>query len=187
MPDINTLHVAVIATDGVEEDEIVKPIEALKQAGARVKILSLKPGRFQAFQHYDKGITLKADASVEDSHPDDFDALLLPGGALNADALRTDPAVKKFVKAFDDEKKPIAFICHAPWVLVSAGIVKGRTLTCYHTIADDIRNAGGHYVDHEVACDFNWVSSRQPSDIPAFSREMLHTFSQLAQPQPANR
>jgi len=186
MPDINTLQIAVIATDGVEQDEIVKPIEALKQAGAHVKILSLKPGKFQAFQHQDKGITLTADAAVKDSHPDDFDALLLPGGALNADALRTDPAVKKFVKAFDDDKKPIAFICHAPWILISAGLVKGRTLTSYHTIADDIRNAGGHYVDHEVACDFNWISSRQPSDIPAFNREMLNTFSELAR-QPAAR
>jgi protease I len=180
MPDIKNLRIAAIATDGVEEPELVEPVQALRDAGAAVDILSLKAGEFQCFQHQEKGNKVKAGKTVEDADPADYDALLLPGGALNADALRADCHVKAFVQAFDAEKKPIAFICHAPWILVSAGVVKGRTLTCYHTIADDIRNAGGHYVDREVVCDFNWVSSRQPSDIPAFNREMLTTFSELA-------
>lgn len=180
MSDIKNVRIAAIATDGVEEPEIVEPVKALRDAGATVDILSLKAGEIQCFRHHDKGSRVKAVKAVKDSDPADYDALLLPGGALNADALRADNDVKSFVKAFDHEKKPIAFICHAPWILVSAGLVKGRTLTSYHTIADDIHNAGGHYVDREVVCDFNWVSSRQPSDIPAFNREMLTTFAELS-------
>jgi protease I len=180
MADVKDLRVAVIATDGVEQPELEKPVEALRQAGANVEILSLKAGEFQCFNHHDKGVTAKADRAVKDARPDDYDALLLPGGALNADTLRADRDVLRFVRSFDQEKKPMAIICHAPWILVSANLVRGRTLTGYHTIEDDIRNAGGHWVDREVACDFNWVTSRQPSDIPAFNREMLNTFSQLA-------
>jgi protease I len=177
---VKDLRIAAIATDGVEEPEIVEPIKALRDAGATVDILSLKRGEIQCFRHLDKGIKLQAARAVGESSPDDYDALLLPGGALNADALRVDKSVKSFVTAFDSAKKPIAFICHAPWILISACLVKDRTLTSFHTIADDIHNAGGHYVDHEVACDFNWVSSRQPSDLPVFIREMFNTFSQLA-------
>ena len=108
----------------------------------------------------------------------DYDAVLLPGGALNADALRVEKAAQEFVREIDRAKKPIAVICHGPWLLVSAGLVKGRTLTSYHTIQDDIRNAGGKWEDEEVVRDGNWVSSRQPSDIPAFNREMLALFAQ---------
>jgi protease I len=180
MTNVKDLRVAVVATDGVEEPEIVEPVKALRDAGAKVEILSLKAGAIQCFQHHDKGVTLQASKAVKDAKPDDYDALLLPGGALNADALRVDRDVKRFVQSFDKEKKPIAFICHAPWILISACLVKDRTLTSYHTIEDDIRNAGGHYADREVVLDFNWVSSRQPSDIPAFNREMLNTFSEFA-------
>jgi protease I len=180
MADVKNLRVAVIATDGVEEPEIVEPVKALRDAGAKVDILSLAKLEIQCFRHLDKGMKLHAVRSVKESSPDHYDALLLPGGALSADALRVDKSVKSFVAAFDSAKKPIAFICHAPWILISACLVKDRTLTSYHTIADDIHNAGGHYVDHEVACDFNWVSSRQPSDLPVFIREMFTTFSQLA-------
>lgn len=180
MADVKGLRVAVIATDGVEQPELLKPMEALRQAGAKVEILSLKPGEIQCFNHHDKGEKVKADKAVKDARPDDYDALLLPGGALNADTLRADRDVVRFVRSFDEEKKPMAIICHAPWILISAGLVKGRTLTGYHTIEDDVRNAGGHWVDREVACDFNWVTSRQPDDIPAFNREMLNTFSELA-------
>jgi protease I len=180
MADVKDLRVAVIATDGVEQPELEKPVEALRQAGAKVEILSLKPGEFQCFNHHDKSVKAKADKTVKTARPEDYDALLLPGGALNADTLRADHDVLRFVRSFDQEKKPMAIICHAPWILISANLVRGRTLTGYHTIEDDVRNAGGHWVDHEVACDFNWVTSRQPSDIPAFNREMLNTFSQLA-------
>lgn len=180
MADVKRLRVAVIATDGVEQAELEKPVEALRNAGAAVEVLSLKPGEFQCFNHQDKGGKFSADKAVKDARPDEYDALLLPGGALNADTLRADRDVLRFVRSFDEDKKPMAIICHAPWILISAGLVKGRTLTGYHTIEDDVRNAGGHWVDHEVACDFNWVTSRQPSDIPAFNREMLNTFAQLA-------
>ena len=180
MADVKGLRVAVIATDGVEQAELEKPVEALRNAGATVEILSLKPGEFQCFNHHDKGDKMKADKTVKDARPDEYDALVLPGGALSADTLRADRDVLSFAASFDKDKKPMAIICHAPWILISANLVKGRTLTGYHTIEDDVRNAGGHWVDHEVACDFNWVTSRQPSDIPAFNREMLNTFSELA-------
>jgi len=180
MADVRNLRVAAIATDGVEEPELLKPIEALREAGAIVEILSIKPGEIECFNHHDKGAKVNADKLVKDANPDDYDALLLPGGALSADTLRADRNVLRFVQSFDRQKKPMAIICHAPWILISANLVKGRTLTGYHTIEDDVRNAGGHWVDREVACDFNWVTSRQPSDIPAFNREMLNTFSELA-------
>ena len=133
MPDVKDLRIAVIATDAVEEPEIVEPVKALRDAGAKVDTLSLEKGDIQCFRHLDKGIKLQAFRSVKESSPDDYDALLLPGGALSADALRVDKSVKSFVTAFDVAKKPIAFICHAPWILISACLVKDRTLTSYHT------------------------------------------------------
>jgi protease I len=172
--------VAAIATDGVEEAELVEPLKALKDAGAEVDLLSLKPGPIQCFRHQDKGSTQQASKAVKDVKPDDYDALLLPGGALNADTLRADKDVQRFVQSFDKEKKPMAIICHAPWILISSNVVKGRTLTGYHTIEDDVRNAGGHWVDRELACDFNWVTSRQPGDLPAFIPAMLQTFADLS-------
>jgi protease I len=179
MTNLKDLRVACIAGDGVEEAEILEPVKALRHAGASVDIFSPKSGEIQTFSHFDKASKVKAQA-LKSAHPDDYDALLLPGGALNADALRVEPAVKRFVQSFDRDKKPMAFICHAPWILISAGLVKNRTLTGYHTIEDDVRNAGGHWVDHEVACDYNWVSSRQPGDLPVFNREMLNTFAEFS-------
>ncbi|HVZ18157.1 MAG TPA: type 1 glutamine amidotransferase domain-containing protein, partial [Terriglobales bacterium] len=122
------------------------------------------------------------DFTLDQVSPDEFDAVLLPGGALNADFLRVQPKAQEFVRKFDEAGKPMAIICHAPWLLVSAGLVKGRTLTSYHTIQDDIRNAGGNWQDEEVIRDRNWVMSRQPSDIPAFNREMINMFAELRQP-----
>jgi len=180
MRDIKNLRVAAIATDGVEEPELLEPAKALEQAGASVELLSLKAGPVQCFQHHDKGSTVQATKAIEDVSPDDYDALLLPGGALNADALRIDTSVKHFVCAFDEEKKPMAVICHAPWILISAGVAKDRTLTGYKTIEDDIRNAGAHWVDREVCTDFNWVTSRQPGDLPAFIPAMIETFADFA-------
>jgi len=180
MPDVKDLRVAVIATDGVEEAELMEPVEALQEAGAKVDLLSLKIGPVQCFQHQDKGLTVQAVKAVKDARPGDYDALLLPGGALNADTLRADKDVQRFVQSFDKEKKPMAIICHAPWILISANIVKGRTLTGYHTIEDDVRNAGGHWVDRELECDFNWVTSRQPADLPAFIPAMLSSFADFS-------
>ena len=177
MSDLTGLHVAVLATDGFEEAELTAPVQALKDAGAEVTIISLKPGEIQGFRHDIKGVKVKADRTVKDIKADEFDAVQLPGGGLNADAMRMVPEVQSFLRAMQEAGKPIAAICHAPWELISAGLVRGRTLTSYYTIQDDIRNAGGNWVDEEVVEDGNWVTSRQPKDIPAFNRAMLNLFA----------
>jgi protease I len=178
MTDLSGVRVAVLATDGFEESELTEPVKALKEAGARVTVISPKAGEIQGVKHQEKGKKVKVDQTIADSRPEDFDAVELPGGTLNADALRAEPDVQKFLKAIESAGKPIAVICHGSWSLISAGLVRGRTLTSYHTIQDDVRNAGGNWVDKEVVEDRNWVSSRQPADIPAFNRAMLKLFSQ---------
>lgn len=177
---LSNLRVAVIATDGFEESELVEPVRTLKEVGATVEILSNQAGQIQGFRHHDKGNTVMVERSLDEANPQEYDALVLPGGALNADALRVEPSLKSFLRAIQDAGKPIAAICHAPWELISADLVRGRTLTSYYTIQDDIRNAGGNWVDQEVVVDGNWVTSRQPSDLPAFTREMLDLFSRIA-------
>ncbi|MEO7003262.1 MAG: type 1 glutamine amidotransferase domain-containing protein [Ktedonobacterales bacterium] len=177
MTDVKNLRVAVIATNGFEEQELTEPVKALRDAGAEVTIFSDHAGPIQAFKHHDKSITVQADGQIDQANPMEFDALLLPGGALNADTLRINPNVQAFIKAMDSDGKPMAVICHASWELISAGAIKGRTLTSYKTIQDDVRNAGAHWVDREVVVDGNLVTSRQPDDIPAFNREMLALFS----------
>jgi protease I len=168
--------VAVLATDGFEEAELTQPLLALETEGARAEVVAPAAGAIQGFKHTEKGVRVNVDRVLDRASADDYDALLLPGGALNADALRTLPAAQAFVRAFQEAGKPIAFICHAPWLLVSTGLVRGRTLTSYHTIQDDIRNAGGNWVDREVVVDDNWVSSRQPSDLSAFIPAMFELF-----------
>ncbi len=185
MPELDGVRVAILATDGFEESELLEPLRALREAGARVDVVAPHSGQIQGFRHDTKTQTVTVDRTLADARPDDYDALELPGGALNADALRMNPQVQAFVRAFQQAGKPMAVICHAPWLLVSAGLVKGRTLTSYHTIQDDIRNAGGHWVDQEVVCDGNWVTSRQPSDLPAFNREMIQLFARA--PRAARR
>lgn len=182
MAELNNFRVAVLAADGFEEAELTEPVRALKEAGATVEILSTKPGEIQAFRHHDKSIKVPVDGTIEEAHPGSYNAVLLPGGALNADFLRVDPKVQYFVQKMNEAGKPIAAICHAPWELISAGLVRGRTLTSYNTIQDDIVNAGGNWLDREVVVDGNWVTSRQPDDIPAFNREMLSLFSERKEP-----
>ena len=178
MSELNGFRVAVLATDGFEEPELTEPVKALREAGARVTILSPRPGEIQGVRHdIDKTIKVKVDCTVNGASAEEFDAVLLPGGALNADAMRMVPEVQAFLRAMQEAGKPFAVICHAPWELVSAGLVCGRTLTGYHTIQDDIRNAGGHWVDREVVEVGYWVSSRQPADLPAFNRAMIRLFS----------
>jgi protease I len=178
MSELSGFRVAVLATDGFDEPELTEPVKALREAGAAVTILAPKPGEIQGVRHdIDKTIKVKVDRAVRGARAEEFDAVLLPGGALNADAMRMVPEVQAFLRAMQGAGKPFAVICHAPWELVSAGLVRGRTLTGYHTIQDDIRNAGGHWVDREVVEDGNWVTSRQPSDIPAFNQAMLRLFS----------
>lgn len=179
---LDSFRVAVLATHGFEESELTEPVKALRAAGAKVEIVSLQNGMIQAFRHHDKSQMIPVDCTIDEVKAEDFDALMLPGGALNADRLRTEPKVKEFVRAFQDAGRPIAAICHAAWVLVSADVVRGRTLTSYHTIQDDIRNAGGKWVDQEVVVDNNWVTSRKPDDLPSFNREMIHLFSRTTPP-----
>ena len=178
MPKLSDFRVAVLATHGVEESELTEPVKALRDAGARVTIVSLAQSHIQAVrQDLEKTIQIEVDRTIGDVSAEDFDAVHLPGGTVNADSLRRVPEVQSLLRAMQDAEKPIAAICHAPWELVSAGLVLGRTLTSYHTIQDDIRNAGGYWVDREVVLDDNWVTSRQPNDLPAFNRAMLELFS----------
>lgn len=170
-------HVAILATDGVEEVELTEPAKVLGQAGAKVTVIAPHSGRIQAFNHFDKGDEIPVDLSLDQADPNRYDALLLPGGALNADQLRIEPKAQQFIRAMIEADKPLAVICHAPWELISAGVARGYTMTSYHTIQDDMRNAGVNWVDEEVVVDGKMVSSRQPSDIPAFNREMLKLFS----------
>src|SRR5881275_574021 len=171
-------RVAILATNGVEQVELTEPRKALEEAGARTTLISTKPGKIKGMNHDQIANEFDVEMLLEDADPEEFDAVLLPGGALNADALRVENGAQEFVRYIDDSGKPIAVICHAPWLLISAGLVEGRTLTSYHTIEDDIRNAGGNWMDKEVISDQNWVSSRQPSDIPMFNREMISLFSE---------
>ena len=176
--NLEGLRVAILATSGVEQVELTEPRLALEQAGARTLLIAPKAGKIQGRKHHDKADQFDVDMTFDLANPEQFDAMLLPGGALNADALRVVSAAQEFARYMDDSGKPIAVICHAPWLLVSAGLVDGRTLTSYHTIRDDIQNAGGEWIDKEVVTDQNWVSSRQPRDIPAFNREMLRLFAE---------
>ncbi len=178
------MQVAILATDDFEQVELTEPRKALDAAGARTVVISPKQGDIQGFNHDEKGDKVKVDMHLDQANPDDFDAVLLPGGALNADNLRVVPKAQEFVRKIDREGKPIAVICHGPWLLVSAGLVKGRKMTSYHTIQDDLRNAGADWVDSEVMRDRNWVSSRQPTDIPAFNRQMIALFSEKIQRMP---
>src|SRR3954467_5056294 len=178
MSKLTDFRVAVLATDGFEETELTEPVKALRDAGARATILSLGPGQIQGVRHdLDKTVKVKVDRAIRDVSAEEFDAVHLPGGTVNADTLRMVPEVQGFLREMQDAGKPLAAICHAAWELVSAGLVRGRTLTSYHTLQDDIRNAGGHWVDREVVEDGNWVSSRQPTDIPAFNRALVPLFA----------
>jgi protease I len=179
MSHLRELRVAVIATDGVEEIELTSPVQALHEAGARVDILSDHPGEIQGFRHFDKAGKIKVDRTLDEASPNEYDALVLPGGALNADQMRAHPKVRQFIYEIDRGGLPMAVICHAPWELISAGILRGRTLTSWPTIQDDVRNAGGRWEDREVVIDTNLVTSRGPKDLPAFNREMLTLFSRI--------
>ena len=178
MPKLTDFRVAVLATDGFEESELTEPVKALRDAGALVSIVSLKSGQIQGVRHdLDKTVKIMVDRAIRDVRAEEFDAVHLPGGTVNADSMRMAQEVQAFLREMQDAGKPIAAICHAPWELVSAGLVRGRTLTSYHTIQDDVRNAGGDWVDRVVVEDDNWVTSRKPDDLPAFNQAMLRLFS----------
>jgi protease I len=171
-------HVAILVTDGFEQAEFTEPKKALEQAGAITKVISDKHGKVQGFNHHDKADQFDVDLIFDEADPKDFDAVLLPGGVVNADYIRLNLEAQRFVKGMQQDGKPVAVICHGPWLLVSSGLVRGRTLTSWPTLQDDIRNAGGNWVDKEVMVDGNWVSSRKPADIPAFNQKMVETIAE---------
>jgi protease I len=160
-----------------ERVELEEPRKALDRAGATTEIVSLKPGEIKGFDHFDPANTVQVDHTVEDVSHEDYDALLVPGGVGNPDQLRGDENAVSFVRGFHEAGKPMAVICHGPWVLVESGVVRGRRVTSWPTLETDIRNAGGEWTDEEVVVDGNIVTSRKPDDIPAFNREMLRIFS----------
>jgi deglycase len=179
MPDtLNGKKVAIIAADMVEQIELVEPRKALEEAGATTELISIKPGEIQAFEHFEPADKLKVDKLIEEADASDYDALMIPGGVGNPDQLRGDENVVAFVREFFAQGKPVAAICHAPWVLVEAGVVKGRKLTSWPTLQTDIRNAGGNWVDEEVVVDQGMVTSRKPDDIPAFNKKMIEEFAE---------
>lgn len=176
--ELQDMQIAILATDMFEEVELTEPRKALEDAGAETHLISVKGGDIISANHFDKSRTYDVDATFEEVDAADYDAVLLPGGALNADFLRADPHAQHFIAEMDEAGKPVAFICHAAWLLVSADLVHGRKLTSYHTIADDIRNARGTWLDQAVVVDDNWISSRQPSDIPKFNEAMIKLFAE---------
>lgn len=172
----STIRVAALAADGFEQVELVEPMRALERAGALVEIISLKPGKIQGFHHFDRADRFPVAKTIGEASADDYDALLIPGGAHSPDQLRAERKVLEFVRAFDAAGKPIASICHGPWVLVSAGLVSDRNLTSYHTIKDDLLNAGAEWSDHAPIIDGNLLTARDPDDLPVFNTAMLELF-----------
>ncbi|WP_443751111.1 type 1 glutamine amidotransferase domain-containing protein [Asticcacaulis solisilvae] len=175
---LHHFRVAILATDGFEESELRKPREALDQAGAKTTVVSQRSGDIRGWSMRDWGDTVRADATLDQADPADFDALMLPGGVINPDRLRIDPRAVAFVKAFVDANKPIAAICHGPWTLINAGGVKGRRMTSWASLEADLANAGAHWVDEPCVTDGNLVTSRRPDDIPAFNDAMIALFAQ---------
>lgn len=176
--NLHECRVAILATEGFEQVELTKPRDALEKLGVTTQLISQKPGQIQGFNHLDKGEMFDVDLTFAEANPDDFDGVLLPGGVTNGDQIRIIPEAQEFVQRMDEAGKPIFVICHGGWILVSADLVEDRTMTSWPTLQDDILNAGGNWVDREVVVDGNWVSSRKPADIPAFSQKMIDMLHQ---------
>lgn len=174
---LNGKKIAILASNGFEQAELFEPKKALENAGAEVEIISLKSGKIKAWDKKDWGKSLAVDHTLDDAHSDFYDALMLPGGVINADQLRGNESAVQFVKEFVEAGKPIAAICHAPWLLIEAGAVKGRHLTSWSSLQTDLRNAGAEWSDEEVIVDDGLVTSRKPDDIPAFNEKMLVEFA----------
>ena len=175
--------IAIVATDGFEQVELTEPKKALEAAGATVDVISPKAGEIKGWKFTDWGETTKVDKTLDDAKPADYDGLVLPGGQINPDKLRIEPKAVAFVTDFYNSGKPIGAICHGPWLLVEAGVVKKKTITSWPSIKTDIRNAGGHWVDEEVVTDGSLTTSRKPDDLPAFSKRLIQEFSQAKQAQ----
>jgi protease I len=179
MADLNGKRIAFLATDMVEQIELTEPWKAVEEAGATPELVSLDDGEIQAFDHYDKADRFPVDRTVDEASPDDYDGLVLPGGVGNPDTLRMDENAVGFVRGFVESGKPVAVICHGPWTLVEAGVVRGRTLTSFPSMKTDIRNAGGNWVDEEVVVDNGLISSRKPGDLPAFCRKLVEEVARV--------
>jgi protease I len=178
MTDLSGKTIAfLVAPEGIEQIELTEPWQAVEESGGTPRLVSTKSGRVQAFHHLDKGDTFEVDDVVAEADPASYDGLVLPGGVANPDALRMDKQAVDFVRAFFESDRPVAAICHAPWTLVEADVVQGRTLTSWPSLQTDLRNAGATWVDEEVVVDGTLVTSRKPDDLPAFKEEMLAMFS----------
>jgi protease I len=169
-------RVAFLATDMVEQVELTEPWKAVEAAGGTPELVSLEEGEIQGFDHYDKGESFKVDRTVEEASADDYDALVIPGGVGNPDAMRMDENAVQLVRDFFEQGKPVGVICHGPWMLVEAGVVRGRKVTSWPSLQTDIRNAGGEWVDEEVVVDNGLVTSRKPDDLPAFTKKIVEEF-----------
>jgi protease I len=184
--ELQGLRVAILVTDGFEQVEMTKPREALQKAGAETHLIAPRSGQVQGWNHDEKGDKFPVDKTLDSVEATDYDAYMQPGGVASPDRLRMIPRAVQFVKDFSDQNKPIAAICHGPWMLVEAGLVEGKTLTSWPSLKSDIRNAGGRWVDRDVVTDGNIVTSRKPDDIPAFNREMIVLFSRaVSEPEHA--
>jgi protease I len=170
-------RIAFLATDMVEQVELTRPWEALEKAGATIELISDKDGKIQAFNHYDKADKFKVDKTVEEADAAEYDALVLPGGVGNPDSLRLDENAVRFVRDFFEQGKPVGAICHAPWLLIEAGVARDRTVTSWPSLTTDLRNAGANRVDREVVVDNGLVTSRGPNDIPAFNKKLIEEFA----------
>jgi protease I len=171
-------RVAFLATDMVEQVELTEPWKAVEQAGATPELISLEEGEIQGFNHYDKADTFKVDHTVEEARADEYDALVIPGGVGNPDTMRGDENAVQFVRRFFEQSKPVGVICHGPWMLVEAGVVRGRKVTSWPSLQTDIRNAGGEWVDEQVVVDNGLVTSRKPDDLPAFNAKIVEEFAE---------
>ena len=170
-------RVAILATNGFEQSELLEPKKNLEDAGAKVTVLSLKTGEIKGWDHTDWGKSVKVDGLVKEAKPADFDALVLPGGQMNPDVLRTDSSAVTFVRTFVESGKPVAAICHGPWTLIEADVVRGKTMTSWPSVRTDLKNAGAHWVDEPVIVDGNLITSRKPQDIPAFSQAIAEALT----------
>jgi len=176
-------RIAILATDGFEQSELTEPRKNLEQAGARTEVLSIKEGEIKGWNHTDWGEKVKVDRLVSAANPADYDALLLPGGVMNPDKLRANESSVDFVRRFANSGKTVAAICHGPWTLVEAGVVRGKTMTSWPSIHTDLINAGARWVDEQVVTDGNFITSRKPDDIPAFSKAIIQAVSGSARQQ----
>jgi protease I len=176
MAAIKGQKIAILATDGFEYSELAVPRKELMSLGAEVEIVSPKEGKIQGWKHHDKADALQVDRRLQDAKPEEYAALVLPGGVINPDALRLEPAAINFVRAFLEAKKPIAAICHGPWTLINADGVRGRKMTSWPSLKVDLENAGAHWVDEPVVVDHGLVTSRKPDDLPAFCKKMVEEF-----------